>query len=95
MSRGGRVYTPAETVNAEKAYITAVGEDPPVFDGPVSIELTFDNDGTLVKVTPAEGWVSPLRGDIDNYCKLALDGLQRAGVIMNDKQVVYMSAVKM
>jgi Holliday junction resolvase RusA-like endonuclease len=94
MSKGGRVYTPQETVRAEKEYITAVGDNPPVFEGPVSLELTFMEDATLVTIKPVETWDTPLRGDLDNYCKLALDGIQRAGVLKDDRQVVILSAVK-
>ncbi len=94
MSRKGKVYTPAATVRAEKEYIVAVGEDPPIFEGPVEVELTFFPEETLVTIRSIDEWSSPLRGDLDNYCKLALDGIQRSGVIINDKQVVILNAVK-
>jgi Holliday junction resolvase RusA-like endonuclease len=35
-----------------------------------------------------------LRGDLDNYIKLCLDGCQRAGIIPNDRLVVQLKAVK-
>ena len=94
MSRKGRVYTPATTVRAEEEYAVAVGEDAPVFDGPVRVELIFTGEHTAVTITPVEEWSTPLRGDLDNYVKLALDGIQRAGIIVNDQQVVHIDATK-
>ena len=95
LSRKGRVYTPAETVRAEKAYEESVGGDHPVFEGNVRIELMFKEDCTFVTIIPAdEKWSTKLRGDIDNYIKLALDGIQRAGIIANDRQVVQVDAIK-
>lgn len=43
--------------------------------------------GATVHVT-IELWSrTPLRGDIDNYAKAVLDGLQKGGAIDNDRQV--------
>ena len=94
MSRKGRVYTPKETVLAEKSYIIAAGEDPPVFDGPVSVEMTFCKEATRITVRSLESWETPLRGDLDNYVKLCLDGCQRAGIIPNDRLVMRLEASK-
>ena len=94
MSRKGRLYTPKETVEAEKAYAQAVGDDPPVFDGPVTVEMTFCEEATYVTVRSLTQWQTPLRGDLDNYIKLCLDGCQRAGVIPNDRLVVQLKASK-
>ena len=94
MSRKGRVYTPKETVEAEKAYAQAVGDDPPVFHGPVTVEMTFCEEATYVTVRSLTQWQTPLRGDLDNYVKLCLDGCQRAGIIPNDRLVVQLKASK-
>tara|TARA_Y100001951_G_scaffold98192_1_gene98730 strand:+ start:2347 stop:2634 length:288 start_codon:yes stop_codon:yes gene_type:complete len=94
MSRKGKVYTPSETVRAEQGYVEAVGETHPVYDGAVRLELTFREDSTAVTIIPVDDWETKLRGDIDNYIKLALDGIQRAGIITNDRQVVQVDAVK-
>jgi Holliday junction resolvase RusA-like endonuclease len=94
MSRKGKVYTPTETVSAEKAYIEAAGEYHPVYEGAVRLELTFQEDSTSVLIIPVDDWHTKLRGDIDNYVKLALDGIQRAGIIANDRQVVHVDAMK-
>ena len=94
MSRKGKVYTPAETVRAERAYVEAAGDDYPVYEGAVRLELTFQEDSTAVVIFPVADWETKLRGDIDNYIKLALDGIQRAGIIANDRQVVHVDAMK-
>jgi len=94
MSRKGRVYTPKETVLAEKSYIAAVGENPPSFDGPVRVEVMFCQEGTFVTVRSLKEWNTPLRGDLDNYIKLCLDGCQRAGLFPNDRLVVQLEATK-
>ena len=93
MSRKGRVYTPEATKEAEQLYVDSVS-DAPSFDGPVYIELTFTPECTEVKIQTVDGWKSPLRGDLDNYIKLALDGIQKAGIIANDRQVVGVHAIK-
>lgn len=94
MSRKGRVYTPKETVEAERTYAQAVDDNPPVFEGPVSVEMTFCEEATYVIVRSLTQWQTPLRGDLDNYVKLCLDGCQRAGIIPNDRLVVQLKASK-
>tara|TARA_R110002020_G_scaffold132420_5_gene295720 strand:+ start:27160 stop:27525 length:366 start_codon:yes stop_codon:yes gene_type:complete len=93
MSRKGRVYTPEATKEAEQQYVDSVS-DAPTFEGSVYVELTFSKESTDIVITSKEDWKSPLRGDLDNYIKLALDGIQKAGIIANDKQVVGVHAVK-
>ena len=64
--------------------------------GPVKVGLIFSNDSTVVNIESVDkSWKSPLRGDLDNYVKLALDGIQRAGIIVNDSQVVHVEATKL
>ena len=94
MSRKGRVYTPKETVEAERAYAQAVDDNPPVFEGPVAVEMTFCAEATYITIRKIAEWHTPLRGDLDNYIKLCLDGCQRAGIIPNDRLVVQVKAVK-
>ena len=94
MSRKGRVYTPKETVEAERAYAQAVDDNAPVFEGPVAVEMTFCAEATYITVRSLKEWQTPLRGDLDNYIKLCLDGCQRAGIIPNDRLVVQLKAVK-
>jgi len=43
---------------------------------------------------PTEDYPLPTRGDVDNYAKGALDALQQAGVIADDRQVVELTVTK-
>lgn len=90
LGRKGRVFTPATT----QAFEAAVREayDGPLFEGPVAIELTFHTDHTQVTIRE-ELYGSPLRGDIDNYIKSVMDGLQNVAY-KNDRQVMRLDAVK-
>ncbi len=94
MTRRGRVYTPIETIEAEELYAETIAGKYEQFEGPVTVILKFSKDNTYVQICSAGDWKSPLRGDLDNYIKLALDGIQRAGLIKNDKQVVHVDAIK-
>ena len=95
MTRSGRAYTPKETVEAENRIVEAVGDNPPIFEGPVKLELHFTNESTYVKITSLPDWgKTKLRGDLDNYDKLAADGLQKSGIIPNDRDVVWVQAEK-
>ena len=92
MTRRGRVFTPARTLEAEALVRQAWGNRPK-FDGPVSLVLNFANDGTLIVVCPYYGSDSKLRGDIDNYIKTIMDGLNGAACD-DDKQVMHVVAEK-
>lgn len=94
MSRKGMVYTPKETIIAEEAYVHALGNDCPVFEGPVEVEMTFCIDQTLVTIKSIPESETKLRGDLDNYVKTCLDGCQRAGIIPNDRLVMRIEAEK-
>lgn len=94
MTRRGRVYTPKESIEAEKEIAEIIGEDAPVFPGPVSVTMTFSTESTTVTVKSLEDSSSSLRGDLDNYIKLLLDGIQRSPLIENDRQVLHVDAVK-
>jgi hypothetical protein len=59
----------------------------------VSLVLNFAQDGTLIVICPYYGSDSRLRGDIDNYIKTIMDGLN--GVAWDDdKQVFHVVAEK-
>ena len=68
------LYTPSETVKAEKA----IGEawNGPCYDAPVIVTIVLDNESFTVDVQPTT-YKSSLRGDIDNYAKTILDGLNK------------------
>lgn len=89
----GRTFTPKQTVEAEKHLASCY--DGPVFEGLVGIDANFYPDRTVVRVFDLEADRSPLRGDVDNYLKLVLDGLQReAGAFKDDKAVHLVTARK-
>ena len=91
MTRYGRVFTPATTLNAEA--IIAQAWNGPKYEGLVEVDCMFTPEGTTVTVTPVDGTQSKLRGDLDNYVKLLMDGLN--GVAwLDDKQVIVVRAEK-
>lgn len=91
MTRYGRVFTPATTLQAEA--IIAQAWNGPKYEGLVEVDCVFSPEGTTVIVTPVDGTQSKLRGDIDNYVKLLMDGLN--GVAwLDDKQVIVVRAEK-
>lgn len=91
MGRNGRVYTPKATLEAEEALVADY--DGPLFEGPIRLHMRFDPTGTLVRIEEWNAEQSIMRGDLDNYVKLVLDGLEGVAY-KNDKQVMALSAVK-
>lgn len=66
--------------------------DGPLFEGPVSVHIDYSPEGQLITIEDVD-WTSPLTGDLDNYCKLSLDALQREvdgvpAAFVNDRQVM-------
>lgn len=92
LGRRGRVFTPEKTLIAEAQIREAW--DGPLFEGPVSIRVVFNVEQTEVTVFECSDTTpSKLRGDIDNYVKTLMDGLN--GVAWaDDKQVHYVEATK-
>lgn len=86
LGRRGRVFTPAQTLEFERQVREA-------YEGfcahkPVSITISLYKDKFTVTVTECDTIEpSPLRGDIDNYVKSILDGLN--GVAYEDDRLVY------
>jgi len=92
MTRRGRVYTPAKTLNYELA--AAQFYDGPKFDGPVSIHFLFGKHHTDVTIMSAPKPHQFLRGDLDNYIKAVSDGLN--GVAYgDDRQIVRIHASRL
>jgi crossover junction endodeoxyribonuclease RusA len=92
MTRRGRVFTPKRTLDAETLVAEAWGDNPK-FTGEVGIVMLLGSDGTLITVFPHEAEPQKLRGDIDNYVKTIMDGLN-GKAWDDDKQVTYLVAEK-
>lgn len=91
MGRNGRVYTPKATLEAEEELLADY--DGPLFEGPIEVQMIFYPDRSVITINDWPRTPSPLRGDIDNYSKLVLDGL--GGVAFpNDRQVMAIVAAK-
>ena len=91
LGRRGRVFTPEKTLMAEA--IIHQGWDGPRYENPVKMTVHFYVDKTTVTVEPYDVTPSKLRGDIDNYLKLLMDGLNGAAWV-DDKQVHYVEVHK-
>jgi Holliday junction resolvase RusA-like endonuclease len=87
------MYTDKATREYEEAIKNAYLEsEGPLFDGPVNLNVTFNKDKVLITISAIEG-ESSLRGDIDNYLKSIMDGLN--GVAYHDDgQVLSLKAFK-
>lgn len=76
LGKRGKAFTPAETKRYEEAVRTAY--DGPLFEGPVSVSIVYDKSSTTVTITPDNVDRVKFQGDIDNYVKATLDGLNGA-----------------
>ena len=92
MTRRGRVFTPKRTLDAETLVAEAWGDNPK-FTGEVGVVMLLGSDGTLITVFPHDAEPQKLRGDIDNYVKTIMDGLN-GKAWDDDKQVTYLVAEK-
>ncbi len=95
-TRTGHVYTPKRTADYEKAVAKAYTG--PMFDASHTIEvsLVFTLKGTTITVTATKNpdHKSSLKGDVDNYVKSILDGLN--GVAWeDDKQIIELTVKKL
>lgn len=92
LGRRGRVFTPEKTLIAEGNIRMAWNG--PKYEVPVSIDIIFNKDETTVTVAPMmETIPSKMRGDLDNYIKTLMDGLNGAAWL-DDKQVHRIIAIK-
>jgi crossover junction endodeoxyribonuclease RusA len=95
LGRRGRVFTPIKTLEAE-ALINGHWKmsDGPQFEGPVFLHVELTPTSMEITVGESTLETSKLRGDVDNYIKTIMDGLN--GVAWtDDKQVHYVEAWKM
>jgi crossover junction endodeoxyribonuclease RusA len=78
----GRWYTPRSTIEFEE-HVAWVAR---------AQRTRFGDDPVRVSI---EIWTQrSLRGDLDNYAKSILDGLQKGGLFNNDRQVVGLDVQK-
>ena len=91
MTRRGRVFTPPRTLAAEDVIREQYSGDR--FEGDVVVACVFTKDSIELMIMESTGTTSKLRGDLDNYVKLLMDGLN--GIAWtDDKQVHQILAVK-
>lgn len=95
MSRRGRAYTPKATHEFETRVAAGWNKRKRFRDKPVSVSIELGKDFFTVNVVEiAPEAPSALRGDIDNYVKSILDGLN--GVAWDDDiQVRELKATKL
>ena len=92
MTRRGRVYTPAATTEFENEVRQAWRDSGhPQIAGPVRVTIRLKRKSFTVTVTELkyDGVGATARGDVDNYAKSILDGLQGdGGAFPDDRQVL-------
>jgi|SaaInlV_125m_DNA_1040241.scaffolds.fasta_scaffold65160_2 Holliday junction resolvase RusA-like endonuclease len=94
----GRVYTPKKTLHAEedlrRAFLHAAPDWVPYYE-PCHVEWTFTNSHVgIVLRSHSDYEQRQLRGDLDNYVKMASDAMN--GVLFDDdKRVVRAGSVKL
>ena len=89
LGRRRKAFTPEKTLIFEAAirdHYKEVGIH--YGDLPLAVSVEIERDGFWVKVEPLEAFHRPvgILGDVDNYVKSILDGLQGAAYD-NDKQI--------
>lgn len=90
--KGGHTYTPAPTKKAEKA-LAEQWEGEPI-DGPIAVRLVLTNTTVEVEIESCDEHENrKLRGDIDNYAKTILDGLNGVAWV-DDRQITYLEVTK-
>lgn len=91
LGQRGRVYTPQPTLDAEAAIAEAYRG--PTFEGPVAVSIDYEADRQVITISRST-FTSSLRGDLDNYIKTTLDGLQKSGAFENDRAVMELWVAK-
>jgi Holliday junction resolvase RusA-like endonuclease len=96
MTRYGRAYTPKATHIFENAVADGWNKNYWYGESPLAIQIVLDKDTFTVAISEykTDSPVSPLRGDIDNYAKSILDGLNGVA-FKDDSQVRSLEVVKL
>ena len=94
----GRVYTPGATSKYEKLVKESYGDNPCFEDQFISIKILFKFEvpKSYSKKKRAEalaGNLRPTKGDIDNYIKSVLDGLNKVA-FLDDRYIYSIAAEK-
>ena len=94
-TRTGRIYTPKATAEYEASIAKMVSHYQALM-GALSLDVTFvmKRPASTPKSRVGRFLKAGSRGDLDNYVKSLLDGLQRGGVVPNDAAVVEIKANK-
>ena len=95
----GRVYTPGATSKYEKLVKESYGDNPWFEDQFISIKILFKFEvpKSYSKKKQDEalaGNLRPTKGDIDNYIKSVLDGLNKVA-FLDDRYICNITAEKM
>ena len=86
-------YTEKATLDAEKNLANQYNG--PVFDGPISVKIEFTNTQVHLTIEDCDPYENrKLNGDIDNFAKLLLDGLNTIAYI-DDRQIRTLLASKL
>jgi len=95
MTRSGRVYTPKQTHDYEMALADEWQRlGLPCFDDKIIVSVTYDKNGQFIRITPQYDVPKiSLRGDLDNYLKATLDGLNGVAYV-DDRNVVGIHSMK-
>lgn len=85
----GRFFTPKETREYEEAVAwICKAQRERLGETPCDIEIELHEDKAIVIVTPRPDEPKrKLKGDVDNYAKAILDGMQKGGLMKDDRQV--------
>jgi len=96
LGRRRKAYTPQATIDAELTVATHYQHNykgTPPYIGPLYLVVDYNVHGQRIQLLPAPH-TSSLRGDIDNYIKTTMDGLQKGQAFANDSQVIGVYAEK-
>lgn len=74
-----------------KEALEDIGREPPNYEGPVGIKITF---WYSIKDKKRHGQYKTSKPDLDNSCKLLLDCITASGIIKDDCQVAKLTLIK-